>query len=121
MRWQALVWLACASCSSSEFTEPVLPAVQRIVIETGMLSAVEVPLRGRTQVVVFARAADGTIVRDVPVPELISRDTTRFVVEPGLWVRSVGTGGSTTLVARLVLGGRTFLDSARVGTVIPLN
>lgn len=98
-----------------------MSTVTRISIATGQLGYIEVPLRGRSQVIVQARAADGSLVRDVPTPMLISRDTTRFVVDSGLFVRSVGAGGTATIVARLVLDGRTFTDSTRASTVIPLG
>ncbi len=109
------------SCSTGVSPAPEPPAVQRVVIATGALDYVEVPFRGRTQVVVQARAADGSILRDAPTPTLISRDTTRFLVEPGLWVRSVEKGGSTVLVAKLVVGGRTLMDSVRISAVSPIN
>lgn len=110
-----------SGCSRSAEAPTSAPTVAGISIATGQLGYIEVPLRGRSQVIVQARAADGSLVRDVPTPMLISRDTTRFVVDSGLFVRSVGAGGTATIVARLVLDGRTFTDSTRASTVIPLG
>jgi len=110
-----------SGCSRSAEVPTSVSTVARITIATGQLGYIEVPLRGRTQVIVQARAADGSLVRDVPTPTLISRDTTRFVVDSGLFVRSVGSGGSATIVARLVVDGRTLTDSTRASTVIPLG
>jgi hypothetical protein len=109
------------SCSQTTDAPTSAPTIAHITIATGELGYIEVPLRGRTQVIVQARAADGSLVRDVPTPTLISRDTTRFVVDSGLFVRSVGAGGTATIVARLVVDGRTLTDSTRASTVIPLG
>lgn len=108
-------------CARSAEAPTQMSTVTRISIATGQLGYIEVPLRGRTQVIVQARASDGSLVRDVPTPTLSSRDTTRFVVDSGLFVRSVGSGGTATIVARLVVDGRTFSDSTRASTVIPLG
>ena len=108
--------LAAAACNSGDSIIPAAPAVVRIEIGTNEVGVVSVPLRGTTTVQILPRDINGRFVPNTPPPTLVSRDTTVVVVDPGLVVRAVGEG-ATTLIATLVVDGRTFRDSARVGVV----
>jgi hypothetical protein len=123
LTWRSSLTLLLSIATGCGGTGPIQPAssaIARIEIATDALGLISVPLRGTTPVTVLARNADSRVVSNAPTATLVSRDTTVLIVEPGLIVRSVA-GGSTMIVATMVVGDRTLRDSARVGVVVPLG
>jgi hypothetical protein len=115
-----ILLLSVIGCGNSVPSQPANSGIARIEIQEDSFGVISVPFRGTTTVTVLARDAAGRVVMNAPSATLVSRDTTIIRVEPGLVLRSTGQG-TTTVIATMNVDGRTLLDSARAGVVVPLG
>ena len=115
-----ILLLSVIGCGNSVPSQPANSRIARIEIQEDSFGVISVPFRGTTTVSVLARDAAGRVVMNAPSATLVSRDTTIIRVEPGLVLRSTGQG-TTTVIATMNVDGRTLLDSARAGVVVPLG